>query len=73
MITIGSDISAGRITAKFPYNPEVVAKIKTVKTRRWHSKDKYWSFSYSREVLKELISALHGEELNIDPSSGSRT
>jgi len=70
MITIGSDISAGRITVKFPYNPEVVAKIKTVKTRRWHSKDKYWSFSYSREVLKELISALHGEEVDIDSSLG---
>ncbi|OPY80816.1 MAG: Tyrosine recombinase XerD [Syntrophorhabdus sp. PtaU1.Bin153] len=68
MITIGSDTSAGRITVKFPYSPEVVAKIKTVKTRQWHSQGKYWSFSYSREVLKELISTLHGEELNIDPS-----
>lgn len=68
MITIGSDISSGRITVKFPYNPEVVAKIKTVKTRQWHSEDKYWSFLYSREVLKELISTLHGEELNTDPS-----
>lgn len=68
MITIGSDISAGRITVKFPYSPEVVEKIKTVKVRQWHDEEKYWSFPYSKTTLNEILVALAGEEVEINPS-----
>jgi hypothetical protein len=46
MIKISSDIP-GRIKVAFSYNPEYVAKIKTVKAHRWHPEKKYWSFPYS--------------------------
>jgi len=68
MITIGSNISAGRITVRFPYSPEVVAKIKTVKVRQWHDEGKYWSFPYSKPVLEVILTVLAGEEVEIDPS-----
>ena len=67
MIKIISD-TRGRIKVIFPYNPEVVAKIKTVKAHRWHPDEKYWSFPYSHLVLKEILSAFVGEQLDIDPS-----
>jgi integron integrase len=67
MVTISQDAS-GRMRVTFPYSPEVVAKIKTVKTRRWHPEGKYWSFQHSKAVLDEILSALAGEELDIDPA-----
>jgi integron integrase len=67
MIHISSD-NQGRIRVTFPYNPDVVAKLKTVRTRQWHPDGKYWSFPYSKPVLNEILSALAGEEIDIDPS-----
>jgi integrase len=67
MIKISSDIP-GRIKVVFSYNPEYVAKIKTVKAHRWHPEEKYWSFPYSKPSLKEILSAFAGEEVDIDPS-----
>lgn len=67
MIKIRTDAS-GRITVQFPYSPQVVEAIKTIKTRRWHPEDKYWSFPHSPTVLNEILAALSGEELHIDPS-----
>jgi integron integrase len=67
MIKISSDIS-GRIKVVFSYNPEYVAKIKMVKAHRWHPEEKYWSFPYSKSVLKEILSTFAGEDLEIDPS-----
>jgi integron integrase len=69
MIKITPDIP-GRIKVTFPYNPGVVAKVKTVKTRKWHADEKYWSFPDSKPVLKEILSALAGETLDIDPTLG---
>jgi len=67
MIKISSDIP-GRIKVAFSYNPEYVAKIKMVKAHRWHPEEKYWSFPYSKPVLKDILSALAGEEVDMDPS-----
>jgi len=62
MIKISSDIP-GRIKVAFSYNPEYVGRIKTVKAHRWHPEEKYWSFPYSKLVLKEILSAFAGEDL----------
>ena len=67
MITITSD-SPGRIKVTFPYSAEIVAKIRTVKTRHWHSEGRYWSFPHSEPVLNEILSTFAGEEIDIDPS-----
>jgi integron integrase len=69
MIKIGLDTSA-RIRVTFRYNPDVVAKLRTVRTHRWHPDGKYWSFEHSKAVLDEIMSVLAGEELNVDPSLG---
>jgi hypothetical protein len=57
MITISQDTS-GRMRVTFPYSQEVVAKIKTIETRRWHTEGKYWSFQHSKPVLDEILSTL---------------
>ncbi len=67
MIKISSDIP-GRIKVVFSYNSEYVAKIKMVKAHRWHPEEKYWSFPYSKPVLKEILSSFAGEQIDIDPS-----
>lgn len=67
MIKISTDIP-GRIKVVFSYNPEYVAKIKTVNAHRWHPEEKYWSFPYSKPVLKEILSSFAGEQIDIDPS-----
>jgi integron integrase len=69
MVGISPDIS-GRIRVTFPYSPEIVARIKTIETRRWHPDGKYWSFQHSKPVLDEILSILDGEDLDIDPSLG---
>jgi integron integrase len=69
MVVISSDAS-GRIRVTFPYNREVVARLRTVKTRKWHPDGKYWSFENSKLVLAEVLSVLAGDELDIDPSLG---
>jgi hypothetical protein len=33
--------AANRITVSFPYNPERIAKIKSIKGYRWHPEEKY--------------------------------
>jgi hypothetical protein len=69
MIKITPD-TPGRIKVTFPYNPGIVARIRTVKTRRWHPEEKYWNFSRSEPVIQEIFSMLSGEKIDIDPSLG---
>jgi integron integrase len=67
MVTISSN-NQGRIMVTFPYSPGIVAKIKTVAAYRWHPDEKYWSFPYSETVLDEILSALTGEKVDVDPA-----
>ena len=59
-----------RIKVTFPYNAEIVSKINKIKTRRWHAEEKCWSFSCSQPVIQEIVTALSGEKIVIDPSLG---
>ena len=54
------------VIIKFPYNPDHIAKIKSVKGHRWHPDGKYWSAPYSE--LNNLLSAFDGEKVEVDPS-----
>ncbi|HUJ88756.1 MAG TPA: integron integrase [Syntrophorhabdales bacterium] len=69
MVRISPDTS-GRIRVTFPYNAALVARLRTVKTRRWHADGKYWSFENSKPILNEILSVLAAGELDIDPSLG---
>lgn len=57
---------AGRITVSFPYNPLYIQSIKSIKGYRWHPEGKYWSFPLNNVTLEKLVSALGGENLDID-------
>jgi len=64
MIRIEGD--GENIIVKFPYNPDYIEKIKTVKGYKWNPDRKYWSAPYSQ--LKNLLSAFDGERVEIDGS-----
>ncbi|MEA2054966.1 MAG: site-specific tyrosine recombinase/integron integrase [Candidatus Thermoplasmatota archaeon] len=54
------------IVVKFSYNPDYIAKIKTLEGYKWHPKEKYWGIPYSE--LENLLSVFDGEKLDVDPS-----
>ena len=56
----------GRIKISFPYNPDYIAKIKTIVGYRWHPEGRYWSVPYSE--FEKLLSVFDGENLVIDSS-----
>ncbi|MDI6811542.1 MAG: site-specific integrase, partial [archaeon] len=64
MIRIGKD--GDRIAVVFPYNPDYIAKVKTIEGYRWHPEEKYWSVPFSE--LETLLSVFDGGNLVIDPS-----
>jgi len=52
------------IIIKFPYNPDYIVKIKSVKGYRWHPDKRYWSIPYSE--LGSLLSVFYGERIEVD-------
>ncbi|MGC8928783.1 MAG: tyrosine-type recombinase/integrase, partial [Myxococcota bacterium] len=58
----------GFIKVSFPYNPDYVEKIKTIKGHRWHPQEKYWSFSNSDGILEKILKVFEGEKIHIDPN-----
>lgn len=56
MITLSKDDS-GNITISFPYEPQLVAKVKSIDNRKWHKDKKYWSFP-NTGIRKEIT--IHG-------------
>jgi hypothetical protein len=60
--------AANRITVSFPYNPDRIAKIKTMQGYRWHPEEKYWSLPSGNDILDRLVFLFEGERFDIDPS-----
>jgi hypothetical protein len=44
-IRISKNFSNG-IVVSFPYDSQLVEKVKTIEGRKWHKDEKYWSFPY---------------------------
>ncbi len=55
-----------RIKLTLPYNPTYIKKIKTIPGYRWHPDKKYWSFPYSEDILKRILSIFKGENIQVD-------
>jgi site-specific recombinase XerD len=55
------------LMVSFPYNPQFVEKIKTIKGHRWHPEEKYWIFPNSEGILKMILKVFEGEKIYIDP------
>jgi len=64
MITI--EKGDGIIEIKFPYNKDYIEKVKTIKSHKWHTEEKYLSIPHSE--LGNLLSAFDDEKLDIDSS-----
>jgi hypothetical protein len=45
------------IVVTFPYNPQLVAKVKTIPGRKWHPEKKFWSFPNTDGTLERLLKA----------------
>ena len=60
--------NSGRITVTFPYNIQLVEKVKTIEGRKWHKDNKYWSFSNTNGTLEKILKVFEGEEIQIDPA-----
>ena len=66
-INISNDPS-GRIIVSFLYDPVLVARVKTIDSRRWHCAEKHWSFPNTDGVLEKILKAFEGEEVHIEPA-----
>jgi len=53
------------IMVKFPYNLDYIAKIKTIKSYKWHPGEKHWSIP--RSELERVLSVFDGERVENDP------
>ena len=58
----------GRVIVVIPYDPERVAKIKSIPGRRWHPEEKCWSVPRSEGIVERLLSLFKGEWVEVDPS-----
>ena len=50
-----------RIKISFPYNPDYIAKIKTIEGYRWYPEEKCWSVPYFE--FETFLSVFEGEKL----------
>jgi len=53
-----------RIKISFLYNPDYIAKIKTIEGYRWHPDEKCWSVPYSE--FETFLSVFEGKKTVID-------
>jgi hypothetical protein len=64
-INISNDPS-GRIIVSFPYDPVLVARVKTIDSRRWHPAEKHWSFPNKNGTLEKILKVFEGDEIHLD-------
>ena len=50
----------------FPYNKELIRKIKTINGRKWNPQKKCWEVPYEESIISKLLD-LFGKNLVIDP------
>lgn len=50
-----------KISIRFDYRPELVAKIKEIKGRSWHPEKKYWTVPDNESTL-DLLCAIFQKE-----------
>ena len=58
--------SSGRITASFPYDPQIIKNVKSVQGYRWHPDRKVWSFPYSDESFDKVLKVFAGKNIRSD-------
>jgi len=59
---------AGMLVVHLPYSPEGVARIKTIRGRRWHPEEKYWTVPRTDGVLARLLALFADRPVEVDPT-----
>jgi len=59
--------SINQINIYFTYNVEIIDKIRSIKGRRWLSKQKCWALPYTEETVEELLRLFRVEDLIVEP------
>lgn len=54
------------IIIRFPYDPTLVAKIKTIEGRRWNPLEKYWTVPITHGIIDVLTKTFAPEPLVVD-------
>jgi len=60
--------TSGRIVVSFPYNPFLIAKVKTIYGHKWHPDKKHWSLPNNNGILQKILEVFKGEKILIDPT-----
>jgi site-specific recombinase XerD len=63
--------STGELRVNFPYDPELVEKIKTIPGRRWVLEEKCWTVPDTESVIKKIISLFGIEEMKVNDFTSS--
>jgi integrase len=65
MVTIQKE-NDGKLLVCFPYSPERVEKIKTVRGKAWVPEGKYWTVPESENAVEQLMELFKGERVEDD-------
>ena len=66
-VTIHKEAS-GALKITFPYSPVLAENMRTLKGRKWHPEEKYWSMPYSEGIVEEILKVFEGVEVHLDPA-----
>lgn len=66
-VTIVKEAS-GFLKITFPYSPLFAEKVRTLKGRKWHPEEKYWSVPDSEGIVGKILKVFEGAEVHLDPA-----
>lgn len=58
--------NSGRLTVAFPYDPALIAKVKTIEGYKWEPDKRYWSFQNSDRILNKILQVFAEDNVNLD-------
>ncbi|MDK2821724.1 MAG: hypothetical protein PWP31_1689 [Clostridia bacterium] len=56
----------GMVIVRIPYDPELLAKIKTIQGRCWNLTEKYWTVPHKQGIVQVLLNLFAPEPVGID-------
>ncbi|MDO8722056.1 MAG: hypothetical protein Q7J31_07480, partial [Syntrophales bacterium] len=58
---------AGKIAVAFPYTPDFVGNIKSIRSHCWHLEEKSLSFTHNNVIMDKILKVFEGKKIHIDP------